>query len=333
MNFAVLGTGGWGTAIAQIVAQRGHAVRLWGRDPRHVAEIARTRFNTRALPGARLDDRIHLTAVAEEAVSGADVLFVVIPTQFLRAALPPFPRIVGRDTLLVSGMKGLEIGTLLRPCEVLAQALPGRPVGVLSGPSHAEEVVRGLPASLVLACEDLDRARAIRDALGSPALRLYVSPDVLGVELAGALKNVLAVAAGVSDGLELGDNAKAALLTRALAEMTRFGTERGADPRTFAGLAGIGDLITTCYSRHGRNRGVGERIARGESLAEVLASMTQVAEGVWTAKALYDAYGQAEGRARFVEELPIGAEVYAILHEGKDPRRSVHDLMTRPPRG
>jgi glycerol-3-phosphate dehydrogenase (NAD(P)+) len=332
MRFAVLGTGGWGTAIAQALAVRGCDVKLWGRDAARVAEIGRTRVNTLALPGARLDERIRWTADPAEAAAGADVVFAVIPAQFLRSALSRFKALVPEGALVLSGTKGLEIGTLLRPTEVLTQVLGPRALGVLSGPSHAEEVVTGKPASLVLACEDLTRARSVRDAMGSASLRLYVSPDVLGVELAGALKNVLAIAAGLCDGLDLGDNAKAALVTRALAEMSRYGVARGASPETFAGLAGIGDLMTTCYSRHGRNRSVGERAARGESLDAILASMTQVAEGVWTAKALHDAFAASAGRAGFSEELPICAEVHAILFERKNPRRSVVDLMTRPPR-
>jgi glycerol-3-phosphate dehydrogenase (NAD(P)+) len=331
-RFLVIGTGGWGTAIAHVLAERGQIVTLWGRDPDYVAQMARTRENPRALPGAKLHDKIAFSSDTRESAKGAEAVFVVIPTQYLRSTLGRFAGMIPGTVPLLSGMKGLEISTHLRPSEVMAQVLGKHPWGVFSGPSHAEEIVRNFPASLALACEDLALARTLRDSMGSPALRLYVTDDATGVELAGAIKNVLAIAAGVCDGLELGDNAKAALLTRALAEMTRFGVARGAKVETFAGLAGIGDLITTCYSRHGRNRGVGERLARGETISKILTSTTQVAEGVWTAKALFELFGGERGRAEFSTELPVCCEVYAIVHEAKDPRRSVFDLMTRPPR-
>ena len=203
-------------------------------------------------------------------------------------------------------MKGLEIGTHERPTQILGEMLGSRPLGVLSGPSHAEEIVRGLPVSLALAFDDLALARRLRDEISHGALRIYVTSDVLGVEIAGALKNVLAIAAGVCDGLELGDNAKAALVTRALAEMSRYGVARGAKLETFAGLAGIGDLITTCYSRHGRNRAVGERLGRGETLERILGSTTQVAEGVWTAKALFGAQSQQKGASTRRRSRSVG---------------------------
>jgi len=323
---AVLGTGGFGTALASVAVAAGRRARLWGRDPAHVARIARTRRNERALPGATLDASIELVADARRAVDGADLVIAAVPAQFARATLAPFRELLSPAIPVASGAKGIEIGTGLRPTEVLAATLGPRPLAILTGPSHAEEIMQGLPASLAIASADVDLARRIRDALASARLRLYVETDPIGAELAGALKNVLAIAAGVCDGLQLGDNAKAALVTRALAEMTRFGVARGARAETFAGLAGIGDLLTTSYSRHGRNRAVGERLAHGERIEAILASMTQVAEGVGTARALGEAGALRDGA------MPICGEVHAILFEGKDPRRSVLDLMTRPPR-
>lgn len=329
---AVLGTGGFGTAIAHLAVKAGLHTTLWGRDPAHVGEIVKTRKNLRALPKAHVDEAIMVTSDARLAVAGADCVFIVIPAQFLRSTLQVFQHHVSPGVPLISGVKGLEVGTLKKPTEVFCEVLGPHPTGVLSGPSHAEEILDGLPVSLTMAGTDRNFTEKVRDAFASPMLRIYISTDPLGVELAGALKNVMAIAAGVCDGLALGDNAKAALVTRALAEMTRYGAARGAERNTFSGLAGIGDLITTCYSRHGRNRSVGERRAAGESLDQILKSMTQVAEGVATARALHDDYAANGPLDKFASDLPICSEVYSILYENKHPRKSVGDLMTRPPR-
>lgn len=330
-HFTVLGTGGWGTAMAELAAKAGVSVTLWGRDAEYVEFIQKTRENPRALPGAKISQKVNVTSNAAQAVSRAEMIFVAIPTQYLRKTLAPFSGLVPPNAAMLSGVKGLEIGTLQKPSEVFNETVGPRPFGVLSGPSHAEEIMLGLPVSLTMASADLSLAKRVRDALSSSSLRIYAEGDAIGAELAGALKNVMAVAAGVCDGLQLGDNAKAALVTRALAEMTRYGCARGAQLQTFSGLAGIGDLLTTCYSKHGRNRGVGERVARGERLEEILHSTTQVAEGVSTAKALHGEHIH-KGAGAFSAELPICAEVYAILYEGKSAKQSVYDLMTRPPR-
>ncbi|MFN0207585.1 MAG: NAD(P)H-dependent glycerol-3-phosphate dehydrogenase [Planctomycetota bacterium] len=331
-QIAVLGTGGWGTAIAHLANLAGNSVRLWGRDPDYITTIQTTRENSRALPGFRIPESIEITADPKRAVEGADLVFVVIPTQFLRRTLAPFKLLLPPSTPVVSGVKGLEIGSLLKPSEIICDILGQRKWGVFSGPSHAEEIVRGLPASLTMASSDEILAKNVSDAMSSASLRVYTDTDALGVELSGALKNVMAIAAGVCDGLRLGDNAKAALVTRALAEMTRYGQRHGAQLVTFYGLAGVGDLITTCYSSHGRNRAVGEKLAKGAALSQILASTTQVAEGVWTVKALKEARPKNEDPAVFTSELPICAEVYRILFENKPPRNSVIDLMTRPKR-
>ncbi|MBL8693053.1 MAG: NAD(P)-dependent glycerol-3-phosphate dehydrogenase [Planctomycetes bacterium] len=325
-SVAVLGAGGWGLALSSLLLTHSHRVRIWGRDPAHVLQMQRERRNRSALPGYEFEPGLEVTSDPEAAVAGASWVIVTIPAQFVRATLSPFKGLLAPSVPVVTGTKGLEIGTLLRPTEVLRDALGPHPYAILSGPSHAEEITAGLPASVTAAAPEPALANAVRDLFASPRIRVYTSDDLVGVEFAGALKNVMAIAAGVCDGLALGDNAKAALVTRALAEMSRFGVARGAKLETFSGLAGIGDLMTTCYSKHGRNRAVGERLGRGEAPAAILGGSSQIAEGVWTAKALHDA-GAATPAA-----MPIAAEVYAILYEGKPPRASVADLMSRPPR-
>jgi glycerol-3-phosphate dehydrogenase (NAD(P)+) len=227
---------------------------------------------------------------------------------------------------VLSLSKGLENDSFLRPTEIVRQVLHSRDVAVLSGPSHAEEVARNLPTSVVVASRDVGLARDIQQQFSTDRFRVYTNLDVIGVELAGALKNVIGIAAGISDGLGLGDNAKAALLTRGLAEMTRFGVAHDAEPATFAGLAGMGDLITTCMSRHGRNRHVGECLARGQKRMQILATMTMVAEGVFTARSVHDRATQMG------LHMPITAEVYRVLYEDKDPLAAVNDLMLREPK-
>jgi glycerol-3-phosphate dehydrogenase (NAD(P)+) len=233
---------------------------------------------------------------------------------------------VPRDRPVLSLAKGIENESFLRPSEIVRQVLQVRDAAVLSGPSHAEEVARNLPTSVVVASSDLPLARWIQEHFTTDRFRVYTNLDVVGVELAGALKNVIGIAAGISDGLGFGDNAKAALLTRGLAEMARFGVAQGAEAQTFAGLAGMGDLITTCMSRHGRNRHVGECLARGETRTQILTRMTMVAEGVFTARSVH------ERATRLGLDMPITDEVYRVLYEDKDPRAAVNDLMLREPR-
>jgi glycerol-3-phosphate dehydrogenase (NAD(P)+) len=249
-----------------------------------------------------------------------------IPTVYLRATLERIAPLVRAGPPVLSLSKGVENTTFLRPSEILAQVLGVERVAVLSGPSHAEETSRGYPTSVVVASADVELARWIQLRFSTDRFRVYTNLDTVGVELGGALKNIIGIASGISEGLGFGDNAKAALLTRGLVEMTRFGVALGAEPQTFTGLAGIGDLITTCVSRHGRNRQVGERLARGERLADILKSMLMVAEGVWTTHSVHD---------RAVQmgiEMPITAEVYRVLYEGKDPLAAVNDLMLRRPK-
>lgn len=325
-HVAILGAGGMGTALAVLLARTAETVRVWGRDPGRAREIQAARENRRHLPGVPLPDEVRVDPDPRAACDGCDLAIAAVPTAFLRATLAPFAAILPGEVPALSVVKGIEQGTFLRPSAILREALGARPIAVLSGPSHAEEVARGLPASVVVASDEEPLAIRVRDALNGPTFRVYTNTDVLGVELAGALKNVLGVAAGICDGLGFGDNAKAALLSRGLVEIARFACEMGARPSTFLGLAGVGDVITTCYSRFGRNRGVGERIGRGETLPEILATMTDVAEGVTTARSV-----RALAAVRGVP-MPITEEVDRILHEGKSPREAVTDLMMRLPK-
>jgi glycerol-3-phosphate dehydrogenase (NAD(P)+) len=324
---AVLGDGAWGTAVALLLARDpARRVTLWSAREENGRLLRERRENVRLLPGVAIPPSIVLTTDAAEAVAKADLWVVAVPTVYLRATLARFVSLPERAPVL-SLTKGFEIGTFLRPSEIIGEVLGASRVAVLSGPSHAEEVSRGLPASVVVASSDADLASVVQHALRGDRFRVYTNPDVIGVELGGALKNVMGIAAGICEGLGLGDNARAALLTRGLAEMTRFGVALGAEPATFAGLAGIGDLIATCYSPHGRNRRVGLQLAAGQRWEAIRAGMAMVAEGAFTARSVYE-------RARHGGlDMPITAEVYRVLYEDKDPRSAVTDLMLRSPKG
>ena len=322
----VLGDGSWGTALALVLAWNGVPTTLWANSPSQAEALRESRFNARYLPGVPLPDNLQVTADPFEAGNGAGFALSVVPTQYLRSVVERFEDALGGTVPIASATKGIEIETFRTPTQVIAEVLGDRPIAVLSGPSHAEEVAKRLPASLVVASQDEAFAERVQKALSGDVLRVYTRNDPTGVELAAALKNVIAIAAGIADGLELGDNAKAALVSRGMVEMARFGRMHGARPDTFFGLAGIGDLATTCYSRHSRNRGVGEAIGRGKSIEEVLGDMTMVAEGVWTTRALFGPESEARGVS-----MPIAEEVHAILFDGKDPRQAVADLMSRQP--
>jgi glycerol-3-phosphate dehydrogenase (NAD(P)+) len=324
-KFAILGDGAWGTAIALLLAaDPTHRVCLWSAREENARLLRVHRENVRLLPGVPIPPSVELTTDVSEAVAGADLWIAAVPTVYLRATLEPTaPTLRGRDVPVLSLAKGLENDTFQRPTEILRQVLDVRRIAVLTGPSHAEEVSRGLPTSVVVASTDVDLARWVQGHFSTERFRVYTNHDEVGVELGGALKNVIGIAAGISDGLGFGDNAKAALVTRGLVEMARFGVALGAEHQTFFGLAGLGDLITTCVSRHGRNHLVGQRLGRGETLSAVLASMPMVAEGVYTARSLY-------ARARHMGiDMPIATEVYRVLYEGKGPAKAVADLMRR----
>lgn len=322
---AILGAGAMGTACALLLAKKQTCdIALWSVRADSGRQLQQTRENSRLLPGVRIPDRVHLTTSLAEAVAEVHLLVVAIPTVYLRQTLArEIDLLRCGPQPAVSVIKGLEIDTFLRPTEIITQLIGPRPVAVMSGPGHAEEIARGLPTSLVVASRDEALSKWVQQLFSCDHFRLYTNSDVVGVELAAALKNVIAIAAGISDGLGFGDNAKAALMTRALVEMVRFSQAHEAEPQTFFGLAGIGDLITTCVSRHGRNRRVGERLGQGEKLSNILATMEQVAEGVTTAKSVHV-------RAKQLGlDLPITSEVYQMLYEDKPPLRAVQDLMMR----
>ncbi|HJO25698.1 MAG: glycerol-3-phosphate dehydrogenase [Planctomycetes bacterium] len=320
----VIGDGSWGTTLALVLARRGVPTTLWSAFPEQAEELLAARENKRFLPGVALPESLAISADPWGAAEAASFVVSVVPTQFLRSVAERFQEVLPADVPLVTATKGLEIETFRTPGEILLEVLGERPLCVLTGPSHAEEVAAGKPASLVAASSNRDFARDVQRAFTSESFRVYVGGDSVGAELAGALKNVIALAAGISDGLELGDNAKAALLTRGMVEMARFGVARGAQADTFFGLAGFGDLVTTCCSPHSRNRAVGERIGRGQTLREILEEMDMVAEGVWTTKALF---GPNVDTGDF--SLPIAEQVHAILFEDKPARAAVLDLMRR----
>lgn len=324
----VIGDGSWGTTLAVLLARNGIETRLWSAFPEQARAMAETRRNEAFLPTVELPENLTPVADPFPAAKGVDVAVSVVPTQFLRSVARRFEDALPGTVPLVTATKGLEMETFFTPSRILTEILGERPTCVLTGPSHAEEVAGGKPASVVAASEDEEFAGRVQRAFSCDSLRVYTHSDPIGAELGGALKNVIALAAGMSDGLELGDNAKSALVTRGLVEMARFGKAHGAQVATFFGLAGMGDLITTCISPHSRNRGVGERVGRGQPLEEVLEEMNMVAEGVWTTKALF---GPETDLGPV--EMPIAAQVHAILFEGKEPREAVLDLMRREPQG
>lgn len=327
MNVAILGNGGFGTAMAVALLRAGHHVALWGHDADYTRQMAAQRRNPKYLDGVELPPAIAITADGATALAGAELALVAVPTQFLRPVVQQLAPLLPATLPLVSLAKGLEVDTACRPSEILT-TVAGHPerVFVLSGPSHAEEIALGLPTTVVLAGTDVATVRRLQEALTTSTFRVYRNEDLLGVELCGALKNVMALAAGIADGLGYGDNAKAAILTRGIVEMARFGRAAGAAESTFYGLAGVGDLAVTAFSRHGRNRAFGERIGRGETLQQALAASPKVAEGVWTSRvvtARADALGV---------DMPIATAVAQVLFCGLAPGAAVRALMERDPK-
>jgi glycerol-3-phosphate dehydrogenase (NAD(P)+) len=324
---AVLGDGAMGTLCAMLLAANGARPRMWSAFEEHARDIRRDRENKRFLPGFRLPEALAVSTDAADVAAGADLVIVAVPTRHLRAVLARVRPHLAPGPLYVSVVKGIEGTTLLRPSQVIQDVLGRRRLAVLSGPCLSREVAAGLPATVVVASTEPADAEAARRVLATPWFRIYTSDDPVGVELGGALKNVIAIAAGISDGLELGANAKAALVTRGLVEMTRLGLALGARSDTFAGLAGLGDLVTTCTSRLSRNHRVGEEIGRGRSLADVLRDLGRAEpEGVETTRsvlALADRHGI---------EMPITEEVYRVLFEGKPAPDALVDLMSRRPK-
>lgn len=323
-TIAVLGDGAWGTAMALLLASQSQTeVRLWSARSANAELIERTRENSKFLPGVTIPERIKLTADPATAVDGADLWVSAIPTVYLRETLNRFRSFTRPRLPVVSLTKGIEISTFRRPSQIIEEILGTDRVAALSGPTHAEEVCRGMPTAAIAAGSDSMLTADVQRLFSTDRFRVYTNPDLIGVEIAGALKNVIGIAAGIGDGLGYGDNAKSALLTRGLVEMSRFGAAMGAEPDTFHGLAGVGDLITTCFSAHGRNRRVGERLGKGETLAQILGSTVTVSEGVTTAKAVHE-------RTEIMGlEMPITSCVYGILYEQVPPAKGVNLLMSR----
>ena len=325
-SITIFGAGSWGTALAVHLASAGRDVTLWARRPSAVKQMRETRHNPRYLPDFELPPSVQITADLETAAAAADLWAVAVPSQALRSVaeqLAPFTR---PDVTIVSLAKGIENDTLLTMSQVLGEVLPSVPeerIGVLYGPSHAEEVAEGRPTTVVAAAPSESVAEQIQEAFMTRWLRVYVNADVIGVEIGGSAKNVLAIAAGIADGVGYGDNAKAALITRGLAEIRRLGLAMGARAETFSGLASIGDLVVTCMSQHSRNRYLGEQIGTGKTLDEVLDEMDMVAEGVRTTQSIHDL------AQRYELEMPITEAVYAVLFEEERPRDMVQALMTR----
>ena len=319
---AIFGAGSWGTTLAVHLAKAGHDVRIWGHDREELAAMERDRENAKFLAGIRLPDGVKVQPQLEAALEGADVHVYVVPSQAVRSVAQKVAALGVRATP-VCASKGLELGTLRRLSEVLSEALADPAPVILTGPSHAEEVAVGIPTSIVAACADEARAREVQMLCATPRLRVYTNSDVIGCEYGGALKNVIAIAAGVCDGLGYGDNTKGALLTRGLSEISRLGQAMGGKRETFFGLTGMGDLIATAMSRHSRNRHVGERLGRGETIEQILGGMVMVAEGVNTARAARDL-----ARSRGIE-MPITEQICAVLLEGRAPEEALLALMTR----
>lgn len=324
MRAFVIGNGGWGTALGMILAGNGHNVTVWGPFEEEINAIRSAGENTVYLPGVKLPESMLWTSDPEQAKE-AELIVLVVPSRFVRSTLETFKPHLPENALIVSATKGLDEKTHRRMSEVALDVL-GRDIAALSGPSHAEEVARGVPTAVTVAGPDFQCLEKIQAAFMGPTFRIYTSDDLIGVELGGTLKNIIAVAAGILDGMGLGDNSKAALMTRGLAEITRLGTALGAKPETFSGLSGVGDLIVTCASRHSRNRSVGERLGKGENIKDIMDGMKQVAEGIWNARAARDI------AAKHGIEMPITEQVCAIVEDAKDPRQALKDLMSRDPK-
>ena len=322
----IIGAGSWGTALAALWAKDGRPILLWGNNPERIARVQERRENADYLPGVRLPDNVQATHELSN-FTEADLIVFVTPSMALRDIALRVRKAGAKESIMfLSCTKGIEHGTGKRMSEILSEIFPSNPIAVLSGPNLAVEVVCGLPTATVIGSANENYAIELQQFLGSEHFRIYTSDDVVSIELGGALKNVFAIAAGVSDGLGLGDNSKAALITRALAELLRLGTRMGGNERTFYGLSGVGDLIATCFSKHSRNRRVGERLGRAETAAQIQRDMKMVAEGIPTAKSAY------ECARRLGVETPIIDQVYAILYQEKPLLLAMQELLGRDPK-
>ncbi|MDR3588957.1 MAG: NAD(P)H-dependent glycerol-3-phosphate dehydrogenase [Negativicutes bacterium] len=325
MKISIIGAGGWGTAIACMAGQRQPAVTLWARNELMARELAGARENLRYLPGVRLPESVAVTADMAATVQGADMVIIATPSHAVRETAARLAGVIGPECIVVSAAKGLEVGSLKRMSEVIAEEIPfvADTVVAISGPNHAEEVGRRQPSAAVAASCSRYAAETVQEALMLPYFRVYTNPDIIGVELGGALKNIIALGAGIADGLGFGDNAKAAFMTRGLAEIARLGVAMLAKPSTFAGLSGVGDLIATCTSRHSRNRRAGALLAEGKCLREVESANGMVVEGIRSALAAHELAG------RHNVEMPITEQIYRVLYQATSPKEAVTELLSR----
>ena len=324
MKICVAGDGAWGTALAINALENKHDVVIWGAFPEYLDEIRKSRENKKFLPGVRLPEALEFEDDIKKAITGCKIIVCATPTQFLRGVLQKMSGNIPRDVIIVNVAKGIELDTWLRISEIVEQELGKVNYVDLSGPSHAEEVARGVPTAVTVAGENIANAKFVQQALMNNKFRIYTSEDVTGLELGGAIKNVFAIAAGIIDGMKLGDNPKAALMARGIAEMGRLGEALGGKRSTFSGLSGIGDLIVTCCSGHSHNRHVGEELGRGKKLAEILKDMGMVvAEGVPTAKGIRFLAKQQN------VEIPVIDEIYKVLYEDRSASEAIFSLMTR----
>ncbi len=323
MKTAVIGAGSWGSALARLIALNGHETWLWSIDGAEVALLQEKHEQTEKLPGVRLPESIHITGDLQEAVCAAEICVIAVPSPHMRSVSKMMAPYVSEGQILVNAAKGIEEETLMTMSSVIAQEIPQAVTAVISGPSHAEEVGKDIPTAVVVAAKRQETAEQVRTLFANHFFRVYTSPDMLGVQLSGSIKNVIALAAGMADGLGCGDNTKAALITRGIAEISRLGTAMGADKETFSGLSGIGDLIVTCGSMHSRNRRAGILIGQGKTMEEAMEEVKMVVEGVYSAKAaktLADHYHVS---------MPIVEEVNQCLFHEKTAKEALRDLMTR----
>jgi glycerol-3-phosphate dehydrogenase (NAD(P)+) len=325
VKVAVIGAGSWGTAIAGMLGERHNTVILWAREEALAGEMKKTRQNVKYLPDVKLPASVAITSDLSVAAKNADIVVVVTPSHGVRQIAARLNGMVSPEAIVVSAAKGLEIGSLKRMSEVIAEEIPylKERIAALSGPNHAEEVGQKQPTASVVACSSRQCAEVVQDVFMAPYFRVYTNPDIIGVELGGALKNIIALGAGIAEGLLFGDNAKAALMTRGLAEISRLGIAMGAKPSTFAGLAGVGDLIVTCTSQHSRNRRAGMMLAEGKSVKAVETATKMVVEGIRSTLAAY------ELAKRYDVDMPIAGQIYRVLYEGINPKDGVTELMSR----
>lgn len=322
-RIAVLGGGSWGTALAVLLANKGFEVEMWVRNKIQAEEMNITKENKKYLPNVKLPSNLKVNDDLEKTIYKKDIILLSVPTHGVRSTLNSVKDIIGEEQIIVNVAKGIENNTLMRISEIVKEILPNNKYAILSGPSHAEEVALNIPTTVVSASVNKDIAEYIQELFITPSFRVYTNPDIIGVELGGALKNIIALGAGISDGLGYGDNTKAALMTRGIIEISRLGTSLGANPNTFSGLAGVGDLIVTCTSMHSRNRRCGILLGKGLSLDEAVKEVGMVVEGVKTTNSAYK-MAQKVGI-----EMPITDEIYNVLYNNVDVKESVNKLMGR----